>query len=53
MPLLEDPKARFAVVVPTEGAKAAARVPARVREHLRIDLYEVDAEGSVHSIDAT
>jgi hypothetical protein len=42
MPIAEDPQASFAVVVPSEGASAAARVPQRVREMLRIRLFEVD-----------
>jgi hypothetical protein len=50
MPIAEDPAARFAVVVPTEGAAAAARVPPRVRQLLRIDLYEVDVKGTVRAI---
>jgi hypothetical protein len=50
MPIAADPGARFAVVVPSEGARAAARVPARVRELLAIDLYEVDAAGAVREI---
>jgi hypothetical protein len=36
MPIAEDPLAAFAVVVPSEGANAVARVPLRVREMLRI-----------------
>lgn len=50
MPIDEDPTARFAVVVPSEGVAAAARVPLRVRELLRIDLYEVDEHGAVRGI---
>ena len=44
---IEDSDARFAVVVPTEALSAALRVPERVRELLRIDVYSVDAEGQV------
>jgi hypothetical protein len=44
---IEQSNARFAVVVPTEARVAALRVPARVRELLRIDVYTVDAEGRV------
>ncbi|MCK0114235.1 hypothetical protein MWU75_19015 [Ornithinimicrobium sp. F0845] len=38
---------RFAVVVPTGAAEAVQRVPAWVREELRIDVYVVDDDGSV------
>lgn len=47
MPLAEDPVARYAVVVPSEGVMAARRVPRRVRETLRIELYMVDEGGAV------
>lgn len=47
MPITEDEAARFAVVVPTEGARAAARVPERLRALLKIDLYVVDEDGTV------
>ncbi len=47
MPIADDAGARFAVVVPTEGAKAVARVPERLRELLRIDLYVIDENGKV------
>lgn len=43
---------RFAVVVPEETARAALRVPARVRSLLRIDLYAVSAEGQVRLVAA-
>lgn len=49
MPIAEDPHARFAVVVPSQGATAADRVPRRVRELLRIDLYQVDEHGQVRA----
>jgi hypothetical protein len=39
---------RYAVVVPTAALHAALRVPAWVRHHLRIDVYEVDDNGVVH-----
>ncbi len=51
MPFDRDRAARFAVVVPSEGTAAAVRVPKQVREQLRIDLYAVDATGTVRSID--
>jgi hypothetical protein len=39
---------RYAVVVPTTALRAALRVPAWVRERLRIDVYEVGDAGAVH-----
>jgi hypothetical protein len=47
MPLADDPVGRFAVVVPEEGLKAALRVPQRVRELLRIEVYTVNERGHV------
>lgn len=45
-----DPNTRFAVVIPT-GAKAAAlRVPRRVRDVLRIDVYAVSDDGQVERL---
>lgn len=41
------PETRFAAVVPTGAAGKVERVPAWVREELRIDLYVVDDDGSV------
>lgn len=38
---------RFAVVVPTGAAAPVRRVPACVREELRIDVYVVDDDGTV------
>lgn len=43
----DDPAARYAVVVPTVAVKAAMRVPAWVRERLRLDVYEVTDDGAV------
>jgi hypothetical protein len=37
----------FAVVVPTSAETAALRVPRRVRELLRIDVYTVGDDGKV------
>ncbi|MFE7947978.1 hypothetical protein [Streptomyces sp. NPDC057426] len=37
----QDPHTRYALVVPSSSVKAAARVPAHVRQLLRIDAYEV------------
>jgi hypothetical protein len=48
MPPAEDePTTRYAVVVPTEALAAAERVPRRVRQLLRIDIYAVDSGGAV------
>ncbi len=47
---VSDPNTRFAVVIPT-GAKAAAlRVPRRVRDVLRIDVYAVSDDGQVERL---
>jgi hypothetical protein len=43
----DDIAARYAVVVPTVALKAALRVPAWVRDRLRLDVYEVTDEGQV------
>ena len=47
-----DPNTRFAVVVPTEKAyrDAAVRVPRRVRDVLRIDVYAVSDDGQVERL---
>ena len=45
-----DPRVRFAVVVPTEACSAALRVHMRVREILRIDVYEVRSDGAVTKV---
>jgi hypothetical protein len=47
MPLDEDTTTRFAVVVPDIALPAATRVPKRVRELLRVDLYAVDDAGRI------
>jgi hypothetical protein len=47
IPIGADGNSRFAVVVPTEGEAAALRVPARVRQLLRIEVYVVSATGEV------
>ena len=44
-----DPNTRFAVVIPT-GAEAALRVPRRVRDVLRIDVYAVSDDGQVEKL---
>ena len=48
---MKDPgaNAQYAVVVPTAALAAALRVPAWVRERLRIFVYEVDEAGTVHT----
>jgi Holliday junction resolvase-like predicted endonuclease len=47
-----DPNTRFAVVIPTgANEKAAAlRVPRRVRDVLRIDVYAVSDDGQVERL---
>jgi hypothetical protein len=42
-----DPNTRFAVVIPTGAEVAALRVPRRVRDVLRIDVYAVSDDGKV------
>lgn len=46
----QDPRIRYALVVPTSSVKAAARVPAPVRQSLRIDLFEVTDDNQVHRV---
>lgn len=45
-----DPNTRFAVVVPTGAEAAALRVPRRVRDVLRIDVYAVSDDGQVERV---
>jgi hypothetical protein len=45
-----DPNTRFAVVIPTGAEAAALRVPRRVREVLRIDVYAVSDDGQVERL---
>lgn len=47
MPIAEEPQASFAVVVPTAAVRAATRVSPRLRDLLRIAVYEVTDEGQV------
>ena len=49
MPLKDDPKARFVVVVPEEAEAAALRVPARVRDALGIQVFVVEADNTVRA----
>jgi hypothetical protein len=37
----DNVQVRYAVVAPTHAIKAAPRVPAKARQGLRIDIYEV------------
>jgi len=46
-----DPNTRFAVVVPTGAEAAALRVPRRVRDLLRIDVYAVSDDGQVERVE--
>jgi hypothetical protein len=46
----QDPLTRYALVVPSSSLKAAARVPAHVRQLLRIDVYEVTDEDRVRRL---
>ncbi len=45
----DNVQVRYAVVGPRRAAKAALRVPAKVRQDLRIDLYEVTDDDTVQS----
>lgn len=47
MPAEDEPATRYAIVVPTEALRAAERVPRRVRQLLRTDIYAVDSGGAV------
>lgn len=47
MPDVDEGDARYAVVVPDEGLRAATRVPVRIREQFRIDAFSVDDQGRV------
>src|SRR3954452_19626662 len=44
------PGTRFAVVIPTGAEAAALRVPGRVRDLLRIDIYAVSDDGQVEKV---
>jgi hypothetical protein len=50
MPAEEDPNTKFAVVIPTGAEAAALRVPRRVRDVLRIDVYAVSDDGQVERL---
>ena len=47
----EERTRRYAIVVPTRSVTAALRVPRRVRDLLRITVYEVTDDGQVVVID--
>ena len=47
-----DTRIRYALVVPSSSMKAAERVPAHVRELLRIDVYEVTDDNKVCRVPA-
>jgi hypothetical protein len=47
MPDEDQPATRYAIVVSTEALRAAQRIPRRVRQLLRIDVYTVDSGGAV------
>ncbi|WP_433077745.1 hypothetical protein ACQP1P_35355 [Dactylosporangium sp. CA-052675] len=46
----ETDAVRYALIVPTGAVNAVRRVPARIRDQLRIDLYEVTARGEVRQV---
>jgi hypothetical protein len=46
----DQPGTRYALVVPSSSVKAAERVPAQVRERLRIDVYEVTDDNQVRQL---
>lgn len=45
-----ESKTRFAVVVPDAAKSASLRVPKRVRDALRIDIYTVGDDGQVEML---
>jgi hypothetical protein len=45
-----DPNTRFGVMIPTGVKAAALRVPRRVRDVLRIDVYAVSDDGQVERL---
>ncbi|WCH90831.1 hypothetical protein POD33_01240 [Streptomyces moderatus] len=46
----QEPRTRYALVVPSSSVGAVMRVPAHVRELLRIDLYEVTDDDLVRRL---
>jgi hypothetical protein len=47
---VDDPTTRFAVVIPSGAESVAPRVPRRVRDVLRIDIYVVSDDGQVEKL---
>jgi len=47
---VDNANTRFAVVIPTGAEAAARRVPRRVRDVLRIDVYAVSDDGQVERL---
>lgn len=45
------PDTRYALIVPTTILRSAQRVPAHIRQTLRIELYVVDNDGQVRLIE--
>jgi hypothetical protein len=45
-----DRNTRYAVVIPTGAEEAALRVPKRVRDLLRIDVFAVNDDGQVERL---
>ncbi|MBY8341243.1 hypothetical protein LXH13_19435 [Streptomyces spinosirectus] len=48
----QEPRTRYALVVPSSSVKAVERVPAHVRELLRIDVYAVSDDDVVRRLPA-
>ncbi|MEW2570424.1 hypothetical protein [Streptomyces sp. NPDC047070] len=46
----QDPRTRYALVVPSSSVRAAERVPVHVRQLLRIDVYEVTDDDQVRRL---
>ncbi|MFI9421105.1 hypothetical protein [Streptomyces werraensis] len=46
----QDARIRYALVVPSSSVEAVERVPAHVRELLRIDVYEVTDDCTVRPL---
>lgn len=49
--VVDDPKTRFAVVIPPTATEAALRVSQRIRDLLNIDIYTVDDDKNVELLD--
>jgi hypothetical protein len=46
----QEPRTRYALIVPSSSVAAAVRVPLHVRQLLRIDVYEVTDEEQVRRL---